>query len=634
MRVLRRFSFALAMISLASACAFASGAPATATGSARPNDLRDVSAWVRWKQANHILALPLEARLFYRRGVAVRLAGQEDEALADVRGAAELDPTYVEPHLSLASWTLLRDPSQSLLQYATVLDLLRRDFNLQLALAANGLLLAVETLFAGLVLAAIVLVALRRRELTHVVQEQFSHWITPGTARLWAPVVLVTPFFAGLGLALPTVGLLGYLWPSLRVRERALFVLLVLASVSTPLAIEAMNRFSLALRSDSRPFYGVLTLRDAPASADEQRRLAERSARDPHNPYVQFGLAWTARRGGDLATAEHAYRAVLESWPDHGPTLTDLGNVLAIEGRPNDALELYDRAEKAWPEGAAPHFNASQLHTQRFEYQAATEELAKASALDFELVRQNQAQAGAGGVLPLVDAWLEPRGFWLTLRDSASPAGRPALPLYLHGRLEASGWLFSVLTIAFAALGLLVGGLQHSRLPLRTCSNCGTIICRRCAKRRRESALCPSCEILDSRAETPEFSRVLLLQRRSGIQRRSRLVRTAFAALIPGCGLLAHRHVFRAVTLLGVTWMLLRLLPGYAPPFSIEPRLTLPGDEVPSAVIAAGLVAVYAVSLLAYFHMNAVERARDAQLAATQRGKITQSTRRSTSLAA
>jgi uncharacterized membrane protein affecting hemolysin expression len=66
----------------------------------------------------------------------------------------------------------------------------------------------------------------------------------------------------------------------------------------------------------------------------------------------------------------------------------------------------------------------------------------------------------------------------------------------------------------------------------------------------------------------------------------------------------------------------------------LAPRLTLPGSEIPSSLLVTMLIVVYAWSLSAYFLVIKTERAREAQLDAAGHGRITQSTRRQSNLAA
>jgi Tfp pilus assembly protein PilF len=610
-------------------------APASFGSSAsEPRDLRDVNAWVAWKNAQQIGALPAEARLFYRRGLMAHQSGQPQEALANLRGAIELDPSFLQPHLTLANRSVLRDPAQMLQHCAALLDRWRLDFTVQINMVANALVLSLEALFAGLLFAGLFIVVHRRDEFAHGLHEELARYISPQTARWWVPLILVLPFLAGAGLTLPVLAFLGFLWPLLRVRERILFVMLALAAVTAPLALSTLDRFALALRTDAGPFYEMPLLENATFDPARQERLEGAARRAPGNGFAQFALAWHSRRGGRLDEAEQGYRAALKAWPEHDAVLTNLGNVAAMRGHADEAIAYYLRAAAANPANAAAHFNASQLHLRRFEYTAANEELRLASAIDFDLVKDYQSRAGTAGLLPLMDVWPAPQLFWTALRTAERPRGATPLPLVLRGRLETSGWGFSLAAVLAVVLGVRFGQWQHRRLPLRTCSNCGVVVCRRCAKRRREAALCPECERIGAGAETQEFSRVLLLQHRALRRDRARLGRTALAALVPGYGLLAHHRVFGPTLLIAFTWLLARLTFGFSAPFSVTPRMALPGGDIPGSLLLLGMSALYAWSLGSYLYVVARERERELHLDAASHGRITQASRRQSTLAA
>ncbi len=602
---------------------------------ARPPDLRHVQDWVDYRTARHLASLPDEARVFYRRGLMARQAGQSDAAVLDVRGAAELDPSFIEPHLTLAAWTLTREPSQALLQYATVVDLLRQNFSLQLNLVANAAILLGEALFVGLLAAAMLVVWLRRRELTHAWKESVARFASRRTARLWAPALLVLPYLLGFGWTLPTLLFLGWLWPHLRLRERSLFVMLLAFVVATPMLLLVVQRMSLPLHERTGPFYAVPTLENRAFDPVREGHLAALAAHDSSNPIIEFGLAWTARRGGHLAKAEDAYRRVLARWPSNDRAWNNLGNVVAMAGRPDEALKCYEKAIELNPDNAAANYNASQIYTQRFEYARASEALSKATAANFELVKTYQSQARTDGLLPLVDEWLSPAVFWRALLQAKLPGGSTgSLPVSLRRHLETSGWLFSLAALLLAGAGVALGRRQQRLLPLRTCGNCGAVVCRRCAERRREIALCATCVQVESKAESGEFTSLMLSRHRMASQRRHHLLRVALATLVPGYGILANRHVFTAIALLSTTYLLGRAWLGTPPPFAIEPRLTLSTAEVPPVLVLSGFALVVAVSVLGYLRLQARERAREAALAASQRGRITQSTRRVTPEAA
>lgn len=598
----------------------------------RRERMRDVADWIAWKKQKQIASLPEEARIFYRRGLLAHESGQHAEALANVRGAIELDPTFVQPHLTLASWTMFRDPAQTLVHWGAIVERLRHDFNLQVDFAANSLALGFEALFAGLLLTGLGMVLLRTGELSHGLQEQLGTIVSPWSARIWVLVLLAVPFLAGVGLTLPVLLMLGFLWEPLRKRERALFVVLAVATVCAPIGLGTLSRFGLALRTEGRPFYELPTLEHAPWQADRQAKLEALASQDPDNGFAQFALGWYSRRDGRYAQAERAYEEALQAWPNDAAVLTDLGNVVAMRGSIDRALELYQRAAESDPLNAAAHFNISQLLTRRFEYSRAQEELRIASSIDFDLVKRYQTGSGANGVLPLADVWPGPRTFWDALATAKVPA--MPLPLGLRGWRETSGWGFSFAALVAIALGRWVGRWQHRRLPIRYCSNCRAVVCRRCAKRRREAAVCEACDRVGAGATTQDFSRVLLHQH---LDRRRAIwwyVRAALATLVPGFGLLSVHRVVGPVIQITLTWLIARFALGHTLPFSVTARLGTPGSEVPGTLLAVAFVVVYAWSLLGYAVVSGIERRREAEARALTRSRVTQATQRDSSIAA
>jgi hypothetical protein len=250
-------------------------------------------------------------------------------------------------------------------------------------------------------------------------------------------------------------------------------------------------------------------------------------------------------------------------------------------------------------------------------------------------VKTYQSQASDDGVLPLVDEWIAPRSFWAALsREHGTASDRGALPPAWRSRIEGSTWGFSICALLLALLALVVGARATRAVPLRTCSNCGAIVCRRCACRRRETALCPDCAAVEARAQTPDFARVLLLQQRRRTRHSQRLLRTTLAMLLPGYGLLSFRRVVPSVLLLSASAALLAVGAGLAAPFSYETRLAVPVQEVPLAVLVGTWVAIYAISILGYLVNLIRADAAEAALAAPVRSRIRVSSRDRSALAA
>ncbi|OGF21557.1 MAG: hypothetical protein A2V63_04710 [Candidatus Eisenbacteria bacterium RBG_19FT_COMBO_70_11] len=600
-----------------------------------PDNLQDLQAWLAYKSRSHVLTLPQESRLFYRRGLLVRESGGLEEASRLARGAAALDPGFVAPHLTLASWYLLRDPSQALLHYAAVIEIARRNFVLQLSLLANLLYAGLQAVLLGLLAAGLLIVFLRVGELHHAWRERLGLLLSLETGNWWAWALLVLPYLAGVGPVLPTIFFLGLLWPLLRAGERAVFVTLVLALALVPWTAGMLDRLASPLRADQGPFYGVSLLEAESYSEERVNQMAALAQQQPDNPFVQFGLAWTARRGNDIATAEAAYRRALELWPGDVRVLNNLGNTVAMQGRHDEALELYQQAIRADGTNAAAYFNASQIYTQRFDYRAANEALSTASSLNFEMVKNYQSEAGADGFMPLVDEWIAPQAFWsILLRGGAEKAARPVLPASWRARIEFSGWWFSVVALLLAAAAVALGTAQHRAMPLRHCTNCGRVVCRRCAERRRELALCPVCSGVEARAESSEFAHVLLQEQRRRAQRLAPLMRAGLATLVPGFGVLVFRRTFAGVILLVCAMALSGGWLGVPAPFAYEPRLASSDAGVPLPLAIAAWVGLYLISIVAYLALRARAELRAAKLAAPTRSRSAQASRSATATAA
>ena len=566
-------------------------------GGHAPPEVRQLHRWLEDKARSQAAAMPAEARLAFRHGLIAKRSGDEVNAVTLVRGAADLDPSFAAPHLTLMRWFLTQEPSQALLNGAVVIHRLKNDFLLQLEVAGNLLFQAVTALYFGLLGTALVLIGLHQHELRHLWRERLSIVLSARSSTVWAWAFLLLPWVLGIGLGLPAVVMLGMLWPVIRARERAVLVLLALMIGMAPIAPKLVGRLALPLRSEGAPFYGLIAVEHAadPEAADQRlRRLADTQ---PDNGFVQFARAWNARRAGDLAAAEDGYRHALQAWPEDARVLNNLGNLLAMQGRFEEALEQYRRASVSAPRNAAPHFNASQVHTRLFNYGEASDAVARASALDFELVKSYQARSGDD--LPLADQWIAPATFWHSLAHAAPLSVPPALPPVWESMIETSGWPYA-LTVVFLTLAAVGLGIWwQKRMPLRACSNCSRPVCRRCAQRQREQALCVACATTAARAESPEFGRVLLLQQRRRIERVRNGVRAAFVALVPAFGLAAGRRVIGAFAVMTTTaWLALSWFDARGP-FALGSGFEV-AFQVPAwAWGVAGLV-LYGLSIAAY----------------------------------
>jgi tetratricopeptide (TPR) repeat protein len=577
-----------------------------------PANLNDLDAWTDYRVRAHLFALPQEARLFYRRALMLHASGGKAEAIKLVRGVIKLDPSFLAPRLTLAAWLAFHETGEAIDQCGDFFRLARESFMLQIVAAANALYLVLQALFLSIVAIAVVVVALNQGRLRHGWMERLASFVTLETAGWWSWAVLIAPYLAGLGPALPSLVFLGLLWPTAKLRERSLFVVLALTLAGVPLMTATLDRLSSPLQNDRAPFHGVPQLQTEPYSPELRAEFDRRTATHPDSPFLSFAAGWMAQRAGDAAAAETQYRRTLELWPADDRALNNLGNTLVAQGRNDEAIAAYHKAIATNPRNAAAHFNIAQVYTMRFDFQTANQELARASAIDFELVKNLQADRAEAKWVILSDQWIRPGAFWQALKQvpwSTTAAG--ALPPLWRTRLECSGPTFSVLALGLAVGSLLLGWWFHRTIPVRNCGNCGRAICRRCAERRRELALCAECAAIWSRAESPEFGRVLLFQHRRRQQARASFAFRIVAVFVPGFGYLPHRKLLRPVVLMSATAALASVTLGIGTPFSFEPRFGVPGHDVPLIGLGLAWLCLYVLTVPFYlsFDKQARERA-------------------------
>jgi len=133
--------------------------------------------------------------------------------------------------------------------------------------------------------------------------------------------------------------------------------------------------------------------------------------------------------------------------------------------------------------------------------------------------------------------------------------------------------------------------IWHRRMPVRSCSNCGAPVCRRCAHRQREVALCRTCAKLAARVEADEFGRVLLFQQKRKVERLRGVAGTVLATLVPGLGLIGSRRIFYAICLLMIASVLATIALMVRAPFPL-------GEDVLDLQSGKGLAIAWLVLYL------------------------------------
>jgi tetratricopeptide (TPR) repeat protein len=579
-----------------------------------PLDPTDVEGWITYKDAYELRSLPYAARVVHRAGNAAAARGDDETAVRLWRGAEELDAEFLAPRLTLASHFLGRDPAQGLIEVARLLGLARTSFRFQHFLSTYAFFYVSSALFLATLAVALLLCWRHRHRLQHVYAELMRKHFDLPRAHVWAWVAVGVPFAFGFGLAVPAVFTLGLLWNYLKKGERVVFVGLVALLVAVPTGLKTFDDLSTPARLGEPPFFSTVGLEQEPYSDARMAELQQLSAEYPENPFLAFAVGWMAERGRRYDESVAAYARAAEAWPQEARIPNNVGNIEFQRGNAQAAESNYKKAIELAPRWAAPHYNLGQLFTARYRYAEASEEIALATALDFDLVRGLQARSASQSIPALASEWLEPKIQWQALfAGTRSGDAALALPSLWRGAFESRGLSVAIWTVVFALLGVVLGFVLHHHLPARICGNCSATVCRRCATRRKDQVLCVECAGLAQNAATPEFGRLLLFKRRRETRLVQGRIRAAIAVFVPGYGALAFDRVLTGWAIaVGAALTALLGFWGVAP-YPYDPRV-LPGTARPLAGIAFGaLVLCYAASIAVFWSLHVRAREQEAE---------------------
>lgn len=123
---------------------------------------------------------------------------------------------------------------------------------------------------------------------------------------------------------------------------------------------------------------------EAPADALDEARAAFERVRDadPSLWEAEFGLGLIARRAGDTAAAERAFRRALELWPGQPDALHELGVSLLMGAGATEAVDLLDEASRLRPDDAGYLADAGFAQLRAGRLAEARDRLQRASTLD------------------------------------------------------------------------------------------------------------------------------------------------------------------------------------------------------------------------------------------------------------
>lgn len=477
-----------------------------------------LKAWQRWQTANNKGDLKGEAQaredlVELKRVIAGRnldafavgliRASKVHEAAQDTATAIELARTAVElaPDLpaaqfGLAAAYMAADPSE-VGRYADTYQagLLRMldDPRYWKPLLAD---MGAAVLFALLATAIAVIGVLVARRLRYFLYD--FHFLFPQAAARWQSAVV-----ALFLLSLPWILRLGVV-PSLLVLFFALSLYLTHAERAIAgLLIGALGVMPLvgAYLTEKTAFAGTVTqlvqqLEDGGLGADLAAAQMRTRAKEGKASFVElFALGTYEGRRGDLEAAAARLREALKMNDTDPAAVTNLANVLFMQGDVENPKKLYDQAAKAAPQLAGPIWNLGQLYRRRVqlhgeagvaEVDLASSAIAEARIREAAFANRPEPtmeKAPANTVLVWMPATLEDPSMLNDTRDAVERVRSQLTGMLMGDVSEPTSFVYpGALAFLIFAFGLLSNRLEVAR----ACLKCG-----RSASRRGDPELSP-----------------------------------------------------------------------------------------------------------------------------------------------
>ncbi|HET9232677.1 MAG TPA: tetratricopeptide repeat protein, partial [Candidatus Eisenbacteria bacterium] len=306
--------------------------------------LKDRAALVATMHAHEAKELPLEALGVYVQGVTAADAGHTEDAAASFKLAAELDPSFPEPHLALARLIVFRDPAQALATLIAAFRAGTSSFLEQQRLAANIILSSFVFLIAGFLVLVAYAAVQHLSRLHHATTEIMAPWFPGRHAAMCAALLFFVPVLWRIG-GLP-LGFLaaGLLWPWMRPGQRRWIGAMGAGVVTAPVVLWAISPFLLSpLDPASVPF---LVARANVAAGSPELVASLETARGVHPKQADlcFALASVEKRAGHYAKARKLYEEAQELGSSPAVVQNNLAVIAFLEGNYESALDLFQRS--------------------------------------------------------------------------------------------------------------------------------------------------------------------------------------------------------------------------------------------------------------------------------------------------
>jgi tetratricopeptide (TPR) repeat protein len=539
--------------------------------------LKDRAALVKTMRDHEAAELPVEALGIYVQGLESWQSDHVEDAIASFNLAADLDPSFPEPHLALARLLVLRNPTGAAAALGAAFRAMMSSFLEEQRLLVNVFLSMFLFFVFGFLVLVVYAVLQHLSRIHHAVAEIVAPRFPGRLAGLCALLLFFVPVLwriGGLPLAFLAAGLL---WPWMRTGQRRWIGALGIGVLVFPVLLWALSPFLLgALDPTGRPFLlsrscGAASTPELIASVEDARRV------NPKDSNLSFTLAGLQKRAGHYGTAKQLYDEALNEGAPEAMVQNNLAVIAFLEEDYDHAVDLLQRSISDDQDRVAAHFNLSQTYSKKLFFEKADQELRIANRLSIDRVRSTLRAAGGEANRTLIDETVPMKAIWSSAAQE--PRHMPGLPASMDVWFRGSLWILPVLALICFGVALRLGRRLHRHLPAMACANCGRPVCRRCLKRIRQEAYCGPCGEILLRIQSASYSKLVL---ETQIRRKRRMVAVilrATAWIFPG--LFAGRRgrdATSAILALTAAMGLVALLEG---PFPVKRLVWMDGMRTP-----------------------------------------------------
>lgn len=432
-----------------------------------------------------------------------------------------------DPHFALARIYVRRSFMDAFLELATAMKLLISDFFYQSAVVSNILVILILAFGAAFYIAVIIIVArhIKTLWLSAIIS------IPPRLKGRYPQIIImasVLSFFLLLSsrspVSLITWGVVvgcALVWRFANASEKRTIISFMIFLVLIGFALQFSGRI-LSTQHPQSPLR-TAALADRIGEESLQRVFSAPARKSRYDPIVDFMRGYLLLRSGEYSLAIERLNLASKFAPHNAAILNNLGVAFHGLGRYEQAGLRFEEALKGAPREAIVHYNYSQTLNAMLHYDLAQEEMAEASALDFDLTRSLLTRRETSSPVPMN---LQTRVLWQLALNSKDRA----IDLGYHPIEAGAGG--TVLLIVIAAVAVML--MRKVNCPAR-CEVCGCAVETRMTKRKHKDRLCPSClNIKTLNANDHREMEVEYDRRLRSLATRSATLRIVLGLIIPG----------------------------------------------------------------------------------------------------